>query len=283
MHNPAFSSSSSSSVQQFTVGKLDAGMAILLGSRASLIEFPSLLLPQDVTSGSVVEIVVKRNVDQERRNKREFDDLQRDILDTFGRAGPVAPQLGLRAVTQTSVVLEWSAMELASAKLLSLDIYRNNARLAAIPNPLQNTSTKLSGLDVGAEYAFHLVLKTTAGTLQSNTIRTKTHLMTDTSGISVCFGAVEGGAVTESAEADEPVTQLEALARDLLQQMGAKASTKLQIDTTHYVCTSPRARSSAAAGANGQTGEGATYRKAMQLNIPIIRPEWVVACWEAKK
>lgn len=291
-HNPSASASSSlskinsnsttSSMQQFTVGKLDAGMAILLGSRASLIEFPSLLLPQDVTSGSVVEITVKRNLEQERKNQRDFDDLQRNILDAFGRASPTPPELRLRAVTQTSVVLEWSGLELASASLLSLDIYRNGTRLAPIPNPTSNTSTKLSGLGVGEEYAFHLVLKTTAGTFSSNAIRTKTHTMADTSGIAVCFGAVDGGSQVEATEATggEPVSQLESVARGLLMEMGAKATTKLQIETTHFVCTSPRVRGSVG---GGQGGESATYRKALQLNIPIVRPEWIVACWEAKK
>lgn len=280
MHSPG-----KTEMQQFTVGKLDAGMAILLGSRASLIEFPSLLLPQDVTAGSVVEISVKRNTDQERRNQREFDDLQRSILDTFGRVGPIAPELNLRALTQTSVVLEWSKLDLATSKLLSLDIYRNGVRLAPIPNALHNTSTKLSGLEVGGEYAFHLVLKTTAGVLTSNTIRTRTHTMTDTSGISVCLGAIDGQPASASDGGDdhdaEPLTQLEAATRQLLTQMGAKYSHKLQIDTTHYVCTSPRPRSNASRQNGG--GEGAIYRKALALNIPVVRPEWIVACHEAKR
>lgn len=284
MHNPGSASSSSSSMQQFTVGKLDAGMAILLGSRASLIEFPSLLLPQDVTSGSVVEITVRRNIDQERKNQRDLEELQHNILETFGKIGPVAPELRLRAVTQTSVVLEWSRLGLATANLIALDIYRNGTRLAPIPNPLHNTSTKLSGLEVGADYAFHLVLKTTAGTMTSNLIRTKTHAMTDTSGIAVCFGAIEGELAEPSdLTGGEAVAQLEELSRDLVAQMGAKASTKLQIDTTHYVCTSPRARNNASTGPANGAGEGPTYRKALQLNIPVVRPEWIVACWEAKK
>lgn len=281
------SSSSSASMQQFTVGKLDAGMAILLGARASLIEFPSLLLPQDVQAGSVVEISVKRNVDEENRNKRDFDDLQREILDTFGTVSPVAPELRLRATTQTSVVLEWSQLTLATAQLISLDIYRNGSRLAPIPNPLSNTSTKLSGLEVGVEYNFHLVLKTSAGTLTSNSIRTTTHAMTNTSGISVCFGAIGGGGqgTAETLENGEEVSALEGLSRQLLEKMGAKCSTRLQIDTTHYVCTSPRARAGVQ-GANGAVnagGEGPVYRKALALNIPIVRPEWIVACYESKK
>lgn len=72
----------------FTVGKLDAGMAILIGDRASQIEFPSLLLPNECTTGSVVRISVSRNQAEELRKKREFDQVQEDILETFGRIGP---------------------------------------------------------------------------------------------------------------------------------------------------------------------------------------------------
>jgi hypothetical protein len=46
------------SAYTFTVGKLDAGMAILLGDRANLIEFPSILLPPNTTAGSIVNIMV---------------------------------------------------------------------------------------------------------------------------------------------------------------------------------------------------------------------------------
>jgi hypothetical protein len=43
------------SAYTFTVGKLDAGMVILLGDRANLIEFPSIpaLLPPNKTAGSI--------------------------------------------------------------------------------------------------------------------------------------------------------------------------------------------------------------------------------------
>ena len=69
----------------------------------------------------------------------------------------------VRNVTQTSVTLEWPLIKLATAKLRSLDIYRNGQRLASIPSPTTNTSTKLSGLDVNTEYTFQLILRTTAG------------------------------------------------------------------------------------------------------------------------
>ncbi len=251
----------------FTVGKLDAGMAILIGDKASLIEFPSLLLPSGVSSGSVVNIRVMRNDQQERRQKDEFDQLQEDILHTFGQQSPKAPALRLRNVTQTSVTLEWDRLSLATATLLSLDIYRNGQRLAPIPNPLHNTSTKLSGLDLNAEYTFHLVLKTTAGTLTSPVIKTRTHTISDTSGISVCFGHVHDAEMLEAS-------------KQALSNMKAKWSDRIQIDTTHYVCTDPRNPGHDNAPEGSQ---GAGYAKAMQLSIPAVLPHWVFACHDQKK
>ncbi|ETS62225.1 hypothetical protein PaG_03802 [Moesziomyces aphidis] len=251
----------------FTVGKLDAGMAILIGEKASLIEFPSLLLPHGVSSGSVVNIRVMRNEQQERRQKDDFDLLQEDILHTFGQQAPKVPALRLRNVTQTSVTLEWERLSLATATLLSLDIYRNGQRLAPIPNPLHNTSTKLSGLDVNADYTFHLVMKTTAGTFSSPLIKTRTHTINDTSGISVCFGHVHDAEMLEAA-------------KKALASMKAKWSDRIQIDTTHYICTDPRNPGDVHAQ---PSAHGNGYTKAMQLSIPAVLPHWIFACHDQKK
>ncbi|CDS00297.1 related to CHS5-chitin biosynthesis protein [Sporisorium scitamineum] len=266
IHSTMQSNSSDDSFT-FTVGKLDAGMAILIGDKASLIEFPSLLLPPGVSSGSVVNIRVMRNDQQERRQKDEFDQLQEDILHTFGQQSPKAPALRLRNVTQTSVTLEWDRLSLATATLLSLDIYRNGQRLAPIPNPLHNTSTKLSGLDVNAEYTFHLVMKTTAGTLSSPVIKIRTHTINDTSGISVCFGHVHDREMLEAA-------------KRALGNMKAKWNDRIQIDTTHYICTDPRNPGDVNAP-QGSQGQG--YTKAMQLSIPAVLPHWIFACHDQKK
>ncbi|ELU45697.1 fibronectin type III/BRCA1 domain-containing protein [Rhizoctonia solani AG-1 IA] len=246
----------------FTVGKLDAGMAILIGERAHLIEFPSLLLPPGVTSGSIVNISVNRNVAEEKRQQKEFWELQDSILETFGQVA----RRKVRNVTQTSVTLEWPLIKLATAKLRSLDIYRNGQRLATIPSPTTNTSTKLSGLDVNTEYTFQLVLRTTAGTYPSNVIRLRTHTITDTSGISVCFGTVQDTVMLEQAKL-------------VLREMRAKWSDKIQIDTTHFVCTTP-----AAAPSSGQAtgGPSVEYQKALQMSIPVVQPHWILACHAEK-
>ncbi|KLO05246.1 hypothetical protein SCHPADRAFT_862536 [Schizopora paradoxa] len=248
----------------FTVGKLDAGMAILLGERAHLIEFPSILLPAGATTGSIVNIAVHRNIAEEKRRDSDFWALQKEIYDTFGVESPKAPKLELRNVTQTSVTLEWPQVQLATAKLRSLDIYRNGVRLAAIPQPTTNTSTKLSGLELNTDYTFQLILRTTAGTYPSNLIRVRTHTMTDTSGISVCFGTVQDEEMLEEAKA-------------ALQEMRAKWSDKIQIDTTHFVCTS------SAAPGSPNAGPGVEYQRALQLSLPIVQPQWILACAQNKK
>ncbi|KAK7682801.1 hypothetical protein QCA50_014185 [Cerrena zonata] len=255
----------------FTVGKLDAGMAILLGERAHLIEFPSLLLPPGATTGSIVNISVTRNVTEEKKRDNDFWDLQNDILTNYGVKTPQPPKLEVRNVTQTSVTLEWPKLDLATAKLRSLDIYRNHQRLAAIPSPLTNTSTKLSGLAIDTEYRFHLVMRTTAGTFQSNVLNVRTHTMADTSGISVCFGNVQDNHLLENA-------------RLALGEMGAKWSDKIQIDTTHFVCTTPAATpGSASTTGSMSSAPGVEYQKALQLSIPVVNPNWILACHSEKK
>ncbi|KAF8217902.1 hypothetical protein K438DRAFT_2006883 [Mycena galopus ATCC 62051] len=260
----------------FTVGKLDAGMQILLGERAHLIEFPSILLPPGATTGSIVNIAVHQNHAEEKRRDAEFWALQDEILQEFGVRSPAPPKLQLRNVTQTSITLEWPLIELATAKLRSLDFYRNGQRLAPIPSPLTNTSSKISALEPNTEYTFQLILRTTAGVFPSNLIRVRTHTMSDTSGISVCFGNVQDAVMLENAKM-------------ALREMKAKWSDKIQIDTTHFVCTTPAAATAnPAAGPGGSPtrspiAPGVEYQRALQLSIPIVQPHWIFACHTERK
>ncbi|KAJ7583688.1 fibronectin type III/BRCA1 domain-containing protein [Mycena floridula] len=255
----------------FTVGKLGAGMAILLGERAHLIEFPSILLPPGATAGSIVNIAVHQNHSEEQRRDAEFWSLQQAIVDEFGVSLPEAPVLAVRNITQTSIALEWPPLELATSKLRSLDIYRNGQRLAAIPSPMNNTSTKVSGLEINSEYSFQLILRTTAGTFPSNLLRVVTHTMSDTSGISVCFGNVQDEVLLENAKM-------------ALREMGARYSEKIEIDTTHFICTTPAATPTGAESTGNAGGApGVLYQRALQLSIPVLQPEWILACYSEKK
>lgn len=167
--------------------------------------------------------------------------------------------------------MEWPALHLATAKLRSLDIYRNRQRLAAIPSPLNNTSTKLSGLQLDTDYTFQLILRTTAGTFPSNVLHVRTHTMSDTSGISVCFGNVQDPTLLENSKM-------------ALEEMGAKWSEKIQIDTTHFVCTTPAATPAGAEATGSVTSApGVEYQKALQMSIPVVQPTWVLACHSERK
>lgn len=110
-------------------------------------------------------------------------------------------------------------------------------------------STKISGLAVDTEYTFHLVLRTSAGTFSSEKVVVKTHKMTDLSGITVTPG------ILPAALRDSLVKAVE--------RIGAKMADSVRIDTTHFVTTE---------------GRGMAWEKAVEMNIPVVRPEWVEGC-----
>ncbi|KAJ5203696.1 uncharacterized protein N7498_004575 [Penicillium cinerascens] len=232
-----------------TVGKVDAGVAVLLTQDNRLIEFPSVLLPNNISSGSIVDITVARNHAAETANTSAFQSLQKRILNTYGVKTPSPPVLRLRNATQTSLVLEWDPIDLATASLKSLSLYRNGSKAGSIPRPLETRSTKISGLAIHSEYTFHLVLRTTAGTYQSEKLTCRTHKMTDLSGITVTPGVLDP-------------QRKEALGT-ALDRIGGKMIDSVRIDTTHFVCTE---------------GRGPLWEKAVEMNIPVVVPEWVDAC-----
>ncbi|KAL1876215.1 hypothetical protein Daus18300_002843 [Diaporthe australafricana] len=232
-----------------TVGKVDAGVTVLLTPDKRLIEFPSILLPPDISSGSIVDITVARNLTSESSAEQRFQALQDQIYGSFGSASPSSPILRCRNATQTSVVLEWDPVQLATADLISLALYRNGQKAGNIPRPLQMHTTKISGLAVDTKYTFHLVLRTTAGTYSSEKVDVQTHKMTDLSGITITTGILPQSMREELAEAVE--------------RIGAKIVDSVRIDTTHFVTTE---------------GRGIQWEKAVEMNIPVVRPEWVEAC-----
>jgi len=123
------------------------------------------------------------------------------------------------------------------------------------------------------EYSIQLVLRTTGGTFLSNLVRVKTHTTMNTSGIRVCFGTVQDPELLKQTEA-------------ALEEMGASWSNKIQIDTTHFVCTTPTATPTAAQASGGTVGAsspGVEYQRALQLSIPIVQPQWILACLTEKR
>lgn len=206
-------------------------------------------MPKDIVSGSIVDITVGQNRDKEEKAERDFRDLQDRIYSAFGASEPSVPVLRCRNATQTSVVLEWDPVQLATADLISLTLYRNGQRAGAIPDPTRQHLTKVSGLAVDTKYIFHLVLRTSAGTFTSEKVEIATHKMTDLSGITITSGIL-------------PAAQKEKL-NATAERIGAKLADTVRLDTTHFVTTE---------------GRGQLWEQALKKNIPVVRPEWVDAC-----
>lgn len=77
----------------------------------------------------------------------------------------------------------------------------------------------------------------------------RTHKMTDLSGITITTGILPAAVRENLVEAVE--------------RIGAKMTDTVRIDTTHFVTTE---------------GRGIAWEKAVETNIPVVRPEWVTAC-----
>lgn len=239
-----------------TVGKLDASLAVLLTKEHHLIEFPTILLPNGVKGGSIVKIKCEHDLDTELQEKKKFQEIQDEIFTMFGKNVPKSPRLGIRNVTQTLCVLQWEPLDLGTASFKSLVLYRDNAKLFSVPNPLSNRTTKLSGLAIDKLYSFQLRLDTTAGVFHSEKIEVTTHKMTDLSGINVC---VQDIVANEQFTLDD--------INEALKSMGAHspAHDKMRVDTTHYITTR-------------ENKENPEFIRASEMNVPIIRPEWLKAC-----
>ena len=144
-------------------------------------------------------------------------------------------------------MLEWDPINLATAELRSLSLYRNGTKAGVIPK--EKLTTKISGLALDTEYAFHLVLRTSAGQYSSERLTVKTHKMTDLTGITITPGVLPN--------------QLKESLAETVEHMGAKMIDSVRIDTTHFVCTEPR---------------GQAWEKAVEMNVPVVVPDWVKGC-----
>ncbi|CCE63577.1 hypothetical protein TPHA_0F00910 [Tetrapisispora phaffii CBS 4417] len=239
-----------------TVGKLDASLALLTTQDHHVIEFPTMLLPDNIKAGSIVKFSVSQSLEEERRQSEKFNSLQTKILEKYGTSKPEKPVLKIVNITQTSCVLAWDELKLGSAKLKSLVLYRQGIRSMIVPSPLKITETKLSGLSIDHPYEFQLKLSTTSGNFWSEKINIQTHKMTDMSGIVVCLGPLDPmERITDSQISNS------------LKKIGAKElQHKVAIDTTHFICN------------DIDNEDDPELIKAKNNNIPIVRPEWVRAC-----
>ncbi|QLQ80488.1 hypothetical protein HG537_0D04880 [Torulaspora globosa] len=238
-----------------TVGKLDASLALLTTDDHHVIEFPTVLLPDDVKAGSIVKLAVSQTFEEERKQRELFREIQAKIMEKYGTQRPSPPVLKVVNVTQTSCVLAWEPLQLGSASLKSLVLYRQGVRSTVIPCPLKTNTTKISGLSVDTDYEFELKLTTTSGQLWSEKVKMHTHKMTDMSGITVCLGPLDPLLGISGAQIAQSLSQI-----------GARPiQNKVAIDTTHFVTN------------DIENDDDPELIKAKNSNIPIVRPEWVRA------
>lgn len=86
----------------------------------------------------------------------EFWDLQQSILATFGKDEPEVPVVRVKNITQTSLILEWNPLSLHTAKLRSLDIYKNGTKLAQVRNK-DNSRIDKRVFNYSSSYSMYLV------------------------------------------------------------------------------------------------------------------------------
>jgi len=248
-----------STTARFTVGKLDAGMAILLTDDNYLIEFPSLLLPTGIHAGCIVNISVMRDPIAERSRHFAFHELQECILRDYGSKLPEPPVLSCRTVTQTSVLLEWEPLKLHNADLLEMSVYRDGEKHRLNLMEKDATWAKVGGLGVDKDYDFHLRIRTSSGAYTSNHVKVRTHTMENMLSVKVAFGEFERG------EREEALEKL----KECLTRMGAMWSEEgVTPDVTHVLARVPK---------------GPVFERALHWNVPVVRPEWVFACEQKKR
>ncbi|KAJ1914302.1 hypothetical protein H4219_004858 [Mycoemilia scoparia] len=243
-----------------TVTKIDAGMAILLTSNNQLIEFPSYLLPPGVQPGSVINLQLSRNISQEEQQRQALREVQEHILKEFGTSLPKPPVLRVRNVTQTSAVLEWDPLDIAKSDFRGLRLYKDNQLMVhSLPINISTANTlretKVTGLDVDHEYTFRLEQRTSASRSLSEPVQVRTHTLDNLTGIRVCFGDFESA---------EEVADL----KECIERIGAKWTNHVSIDVTHLLCRTP---------------SGPNYEIATALSIPVVRPDWLLACEANRK
>lgn len=285
----------------FTVGKVDAGLALLLTEDQQLVEFPSILLPRGIESGAMVHVTLSRDTAREEEKQRAFQRLQEEILEEFSKP-PEAPVISLRRATPTSLAIEWQPLQLHRADLKRVKALRNGTPAHFVW--LNETSIRLHGLQVETEYQVQIQCITTAGIVSSNLLKCLTHSLNDLSGLYVAFDGF-------SDVQPQHIKELREL-KELLKKLGASCAEEISAEVTHLVCrestivpptstpASPNAASPAKPTSPSPTPAAASpvaaentiiveanglskVENAKALNIPIVTPEWVRACFLQKK
>lgn len=144
---------------------------------------------------------------------------------------------------------------------------RGNGRLEAYNRERSTASSSSCELCRTAKSRKLIIRKTTAGTLTSNLIRTRTHTMDNLTGLLIHFGPIQPPELLDSLRAS-------------LEGIGARESPEVALDTTHFVATTP------IVGGDDQGRGGSIdrqYQEAIKMNLPVVGPGWLLAVTGEKK
>lgn len=118
-----------------------------------------------MTTGSIINITIEKNKDQQQQQQDDFKALQKEIYNLFCTP-PTAPTISVKSITQTAITIQWkNTLVMHNCSLFKIEVWRNGSKLST-QVPEGHTSFKLSGLDVAHEYQIYIVAKTSAGAIK---------------------------------------------------------------------------------------------------------------------
>lgn len=278
-----------SKVFDVTVGKHDSSVTYLTTPDFKVLEYPSSLLPDDIKTGSVLQIKVDFNDELCQKTSDHFMDFQNSLLQKIKTFTPKAPVLSVKSRLPTSIIVTWEPFSLGVSKLKNVslwhktldkplsnssetldqdgvfvdDVSENDLVQIATIYSLTNRTYQLSGLNNNSKHAFQLRIDTSNGTYCSELLVAETLSSNDLSGFSVCIGALSTGQVTvEDIKAVADALHIKNISRDCT------------YETTHFLTDTVD---------DENEEHDLQLKTAKKLNIPIVTPNWLQGCLSEKK
>ncbi|KAI9142857.1 hypothetical protein BKA69DRAFT_1156015, partial [Paraphysoderma sedebokerense] len=156
---------------QLVVGKVDAGRSYHPISTLDhhVLEFPTLLLPPDIGSGSIIDVQVSRNENAEEQQQTEFENIQDQILSEFGYNEPMPPEVYASNVTSSSCILRWKNGRVGKTEFEGVQIWMNGkVKGKDKDSDVVCGAWKFDELDGGKDVEFWVVLRTSGGVVTSD-------------------------------------------------------------------------------------------------------------------
>lgn len=268
------------------VSKLDAGLALLMSSNHHIFEFPALLLPEGISSGTCVSMQVHRDFEAEKLRLNNFLKLQDDILNEFGYI-PEQPTLEIATLTSNTIVCnvignskekarEWAQVRIKKWELLKDGqrvthggaMLRQARSLELIADEIEQKDEvpklKLTGLEPSHDYTLQLLLHTSAGVIHSKILEFQSRNINDLACLNVAlkrYGNCENAVI------------------EMLSKIKAKWTLgKINMESTHLI--SCLDESDQRDGDEIIDHDEKLHDIAADFNIPAVSYKWLEECIE---